>query len=105
MADGSGFFAVARVPIWGVQNSVASAVFEQKTTVEPLPEPQFPQPVSNASGNYTGVIIDCSGLGLKTAMSPVIKNDQGTPIYGYANLTKMSEKTATKWRDESRQIN
>ena len=81
------FYATVRVPIWGVQNSVASAVFERKDSIEPFMQPQFPQPIGTKSaGNYTGVIIDCRGLGLTTAMSPVIKNDQGQSIYGYKNL-------------------
>ena len=41
---------------------------------------------AQAIGGYTGLIVDCSGLGLKPAMSPVIKNDLGQPIYGYKNL-------------------
>ena len=84
-ADGV-FYAVVRVPIWGVQNSVASAVFSRNTTIEPFPEPQFPQPVSTSSSGYTGLIIDCRGLGLSKAMSPVIKDDRGKAIYGYSNL-------------------
>lgn len=44
-------------------------------------------PAGKAVGNFTGVIIDCRGLGtLNPVMSPVIKNDSGTPIYGYKNL-------------------
>lgn len=39
-----------------------------------------------AQGNYTGLIVDCRGLGLKTAMSPVIQNVNGTKIYGHKNL-------------------
>ena len=38
------------------------------------------------TGHYTGVIIDCTGLGLRPVMSPVIKADNGRPIYGYKNL-------------------
>ena len=30
--------------------------------------------------------MDCRGLGLKPVMSPVIKNANGEPIYGYKNL-------------------
>lgn len=41
---------------------------------------------STAQGNYTGLVIDCRGLGLQTAMSPVIKNINGTKIYGHKNL-------------------
>ena len=40
----------------------------------------------NAQGDYTGLIVDCRGLGLKTAASPVIKNTNGTKIYGHKNL-------------------
>lgn len=43
-------------------------------------------PSGRAVGGYTGVIIDCTGLGLRPAMSPVIKAENGQPIYGYKNL-------------------
>ena len=43
-------------------------------------------PAGKAIGGYTGLIVDCSGLGLKPVMSPVIKNASGQPIYGYKNL-------------------
>lgn len=45
-----------------------------------------PAPAGTAIGGYTGVIVDCRGLGLQPVMSPVIKNENGTPIYGYKNL-------------------
>ena len=80
------FYATVRVPIWGVQNSVASAIFEKKTTTQPFPAPKFPQPVGSNSSGYTGLIVDCRGLGLTKAMSPVIKDDSNQPIYGYENL-------------------
>lgn len=35
---------------------------------------------------YTGAIIDCRGLGLSTAMSPVIVDDKGEKLYGYKDL-------------------
>ena len=41
---------------------------------------------SAAQGDYTGLVIDCRGLRLKTAMSPVIKNINGSKIYGHKNL-------------------
>ena len=37
-------------------------------------------------GNYTGLIIDCRGLGLQPVMSPVIKNASGVKLYGHENL-------------------
>lgn len=39
-----------------------------------------------AKGDYTGLIVDCRGLGLKPVMSPVILNTNGTKIYGHKNL-------------------
>lgn len=45
-----------------------------------------PAPAGQAVGGYTGLIVDCRTLGLKPVMSPVIKNDQNSPIYGYKNL-------------------
>ena len=80
------FYATVRVPVWGMQNSVASAVFDKDTTVESFPEPKFPQPVGVNNGSYTGLIIDCRGLGLTKAMSPVIKSNDGQSIYGAKNL-------------------
>lgn len=35
---------------------------------------------------YTGAIIDCRGLGLSTAMSPVIEDTAGRKLYGHKNL-------------------
>ena len=43
-------------------------------------------PTGSAVGGCTGVIIDCTDLGLRPAMSPVIKAENGQPIYGYKNL-------------------
>ena len=39
-----------------------------------------------AQGGYTGLIIDCRGLGLNPVMSPVIKNEKGVKLYGHENL-------------------
>lgn len=55
-------------PIYGEASSAASA------------------PSGRAIGGYTGLIVDCRGLELRPVMSPVIKNAEGTPIYGYKNL-------------------
>lgn len=41
---------------------------------------------SLAQGNYTGLIVDCRGLDLQPVMSAVIKNSNGTKIYGHKNL-------------------
>lgn len=43
-------------------------------------------PVGIAAGGYTGLVVDCRGMGLRPVMSPVIKNANGQAIYGYKNL-------------------
>jgi hypothetical protein len=98
---------VMALPLYGVNNSLASAVLPRTTrresfptTIlpepdEPLYTPTQPEPTTapttstienRQSGTYTGIIVDCSGLDLRTAMSPVIKTTAGEPIYGYKNL-------------------
>ena len=180
LSDG-GYRVVMQVPLFGISNSLAGAVFDKNTTVEPFPDPVLdvapssqaynsstpiqrrievtkvsvteestapvtgyqspltrmavptistlnlqnvdagltvkepiyqPTPVastqiayetpntminkvakrsvedyaSSAEGDYTGLVVDCRGLGLAPVMSPVIKNTNGTKIYGHKNL-------------------
>ena len=107
---GGGYEVTMTVPLFGVTNSIAQAVIPQTTVVEPLPTP-IPEVIPSMSagsiqggtiiyttiggnkkspmdaiGGYTGVIIDCRGLGLKPVMSPVIKNEKDISIYGHKNL-------------------
>lgn len=104
-SDG-GYEVTLEVPMFGV-SSLASAVIERPTRLEsfPIQVPEVlpspvetrddggwtsssaaPAPDSKAIGGFTGLVVDCRGLGLKPVMSPVIKNVNGTPIYGYKNL-------------------
>lgn len=95
--DGTGE-VILEMPIFGTSNSVAQAAFEPYRNQQRVP---FPQPttqsvevtanvttlVNGAYGeNYTGLVIDCSGMGLESVMSPVIKNNSGQSIYGHQNL-------------------
>lgn len=57
-----------------------------QTPAAPTTPPAEIVPTGTAVGGYTGVIIDCTGLGLRPVMSPVIKAENGRPIYGYKNL-------------------
>ncbi len=110
-SDG-GYEVTMEVPLFGV-SSLASAVIDRPATVEAFPA-QTPNvqpapvepyngggwttpsttkgssaakaPDGKAIGSFTGLIVDCRGLGLKPVMSPVIKNINGSPIYGYKNL-------------------
>jgi hypothetical protein len=61
---------------------------QQQAAKEPVTAAQQePEEAAIApSGDYTGLIVDCTGLGLKPVMSPVIKNADGQSIYGYQNL-------------------
>lgn len=95
---------VMQVPIFGV-GGLAQAVIPP-TNTQPIP---FPAPevipsqgaesqtsgsvsvtgISGsdlAKGGYTGLIIDCRGLGLNPVMSPVVKNSSGVKLYGHENL-------------------
>lgn len=98
-----GYSVKMQVPVFGVTSSVAAAVLEKPATHEAFPQPvesvkpSYPirdntgtsaaeTPSGRAIGGYTGLVVDCRGLGLKPVMSPVIKNADGTPIYGYKNL-------------------
>lgn len=84
------------MPIFGASKSVAEAAF---IPVREEPKVPFPQPtntsikidvntsVGGVVGNkYTGLVVDCSGMGLESVMSPVVKNNNNQPIYGYKNL-------------------
>jgi len=112
-SDG-GYEVTMEVPMFGV-SSLASAVIDRPVVVESFPEqvadvrpskveprndggwytpaprttngsPAAAAPDGKAIGSFTGLIVDCRGLGLKPVMSPVIKNASGSPIYGYKNL-------------------
>lgn len=111
-SDG-GYEVTMEVPLFGV-SSLASAVLDRPAAIEAFPaqvpdvlpapvEPYSdggwttasgsssgssaaPAPDGKAIGTFTGLVIDCRGLGLKPVMSPVVKNAKGSPIYGYKNL-------------------
>ena len=85
-----------------ILQNVQANVFtvQEPTNLQPAPSSQIPydtltpKPVrrsvaeyaSLAKGDYTGLIVDCRGLGLQPVMSAVIKNTNGTKIYGHKNL-------------------
>ena len=108
---GGGYEVTLQVSMYGVTNSVASAVITPPAEVKPFPQPapevipSLPAESTDGAvaqygtigndggsspmapiGGYTGLIVDCRGLGLNPVMSPVIKNEKGIPIYGHENL-------------------
>lgn len=84
------------MPLFGASKSVAEAAFEpvRNEVKEPFPQPtntsikiDVNTSVGGVVGNkYTGLVVDCSGMGLESVMSPVVKNNNNQPIYGYKNL-------------------
>ena len=70
----------------GLAAETAEPPSEEKTTLPQVIKKSVEDFISAAQGDYTGLIIDCRGLGLKSAMSPVIKNVNGTKIYGHKDL-------------------
>lgn len=60
------------------------------TTTTAVSAPVVAAPVAvvpQAVGGYTGVIVDCSGLGLQTAMAPGIFTPDKKAIYGLENFS------------------
>ena len=66
-------------------NSTTNSV-KNSTTNSVTNSALSPISLSSNTDKYTGLIVDCRGLGLKTAMSPVIRVDGSEPIYGNKNL-------------------
>ncbi len=92
--NGEIYIVELEMPLFGATQSLASAVLPP---TPPQERQSFPKPTTQVNvtvevqqtrdaGGYTGLIVDCRGLSLNPAMSPVIKNTSGTKIYGYKNL-------------------
>ena len=107
--EAGAYHVTLAMPMYGARASLASAVLPKVDNPVPFatPTPQQPAitpppvderptttvtttvtitPTSMSTGNFTGLVVDCSGLELRPAMSPVIYDDNGTPIYGHRNL-------------------
>ena len=80
--DGTGCVVVMGIAIYGGENSLASVVFK------PGDKKNFPAPknFSSATGNYTGLVIDCSDVNLTPVLSPVIRGNDNQSIYSCDNL-------------------
>ena len=88
--DGT-YEVVLEMPLFGGGDSLASAAFlpfkdEQKVSF-PAPTKAVTDSGEQGGGTgYTGLIVDCRGMNINFVMSPVIKNADGTNIYGHQNL-------------------
>ena len=98
---------VMELPLYGGANSLAAAVIPNVPQQGFLPpsdiipvdtKPAAPAVTTNpnqatvgnlygATGQYTGLIVDCSGLGLQTAMAPALYTDGKKVVYGLANFS------------------
>ena len=82
---------ILEMPLFGSADALSNAAF---LPFKDEPKVAFPQPVDVTivnqptviNNNYTGLIIDCSGMNINCVMSPVIKNANGQAIYGHQNL-------------------
>ena len=82
-SDGS-FHAKVRLSMYGGENSLAGAVLKKDIPLEDFPKPKFTNVRSEI--NYTGLVVDCRGLNLSTALTPAIKTVGGVEIYAYKNV-------------------
>lgn len=98
---------VMELPLYGGANSLAAAVIPNVPQQGFLPpsdiipvdnKPSAPAVTTNtnqatvgnlygATGQYTGLIVDCSGLGLQTAMAPAVYTDGKKIVYGLENFS------------------
>lgn len=79
--DADGYHVVLSAPVFGA-DSIAEAVLPANPNPAPLPAANNFTTGTSVKGTYTGVIIDCRGLGLSTAMAPAIFTPNGQPVYG-----------------------
>lgn len=82
-SDGS-FHAIVRLPMYGDTKSLAGAVLQENINIEPFLQPKVINIRSEI--NYTGLVIDCRGLNLSTAIAPAIKSVGGMDVYAYKNV-------------------
>lgn len=89
--DDETYEIILEMPLFGTRDSLAEAAF---LPFKDEPKVSFPAPVNTTvinqptivNNDYTGLIIDCSGMDINCVMSPVILNADGTKIYGHQNL-------------------
>lgn len=86
LADGT-YQVTLGINLYG-QSSLSQIVTDARKQAAPLPLPA-PSSAYTPAVNlpaYTGLVVDVTGLPLVRAMSPVIYDDTGRPIYGHTNI-------------------
>ncbi|MGL5514781.1 MAG: LPP20 family lipoprotein [Sporomusa sp.] len=87
LADGA-YQVTLRISLYGtggLSKIISDAITPAATAPVPLPPPS-PTYQPTDMPEYTGLVIDVTGLPISRAMSPVIFDETGRPIYGHANL-------------------
>ena len=87
---------VSTEPLQAVEQSIEQPIeqpAQSEVSEEPPPPTEKPAQAAPTSAprpyvrhGYTGLIVNCQGLGLKSVMSPVIKDTNGEPVYGHKNI-------------------
>ncbi len=90
MSDGS-VEVTMEIPIDGI-DGLGSSLLEDELGENPSVR-RFKGKKSRKKHLFTGLIIDCRGLGLKPALSPKVVDENGKEIYGSAYISK-------KWVDK-----
>ena len=75
------YYVTVEVKVYG-ENSLAEAVLPEGMLTPFLASSEFSKVTPTVKGDYTGVIIDCRGLDLQTAMAPGIFSQKGKLVYG-----------------------
>ena len=91
VADDGSIHVAVRLMAFGSKSSLANVLLEEKTEVEDFPPPKFTNMDSGKVDNnvqYSGLIINCGGMSLSTAILTAIKSASGEEIYAYKNITR-----------------
>lgn len=89
-SDGS-FHAIARLGVYGGSSSLAGVVLPTDVAHEDFPPPKMSTMESISSNqSYTGLIVDCRGKNLDTALSPVIESAGGDRVYAYEQISRQT---------------
>ncbi|MBP3231493.1 MAG: LPP20 family lipoprotein [Anaerovibrio sp.] len=86
--DRDGYHVIMEIPVRGTHSLAAAVIPERTTAPVPLkPAITYTPQVPVSSGPYTGLIVDCTGLGLDTAMAPGVFTADNKLVYGQDNFT------------------
>lgn len=80
------FTAKVRLNLFGGASSLANVVVPKDTPVEPFPS--FNPKFETIDSNYTGLIIDCAGQNLSSAVLPKIQSVSGKEVYAFKYLDR-----------------